>query len=37
MPQTGVEKRCHLLDCLRYILTSNFDYVRSFETVRHAA
>jgi len=35
LSQKGVEKRCHLLDCLRYIATSDADYVRAFETQRN--
>lgn len=32
--QKGVDKRSHLLDCLRYIATSNVTYLRSFKTRR---
>jgi hypothetical protein len=32
LPQKGVEKRCHLLDCLRYIATSPAQYIRGFES-----
>ncbi len=35
LPQSGVEKRCHLLDCLRYILTSQFSFISHFESDRH--
>lgn len=30
LPQKGVEKRCHLLDCLRYIVTSKASYNPGF-------
>jgi hypothetical protein len=34
LPQMGVDKRSHLLDCLRYIATSNATYIREFESER---
>ena len=35
LSQKGMEKRCHLLDCLRYIATSKACYLASFTTARY--
>lgn len=35
LSQKGIDKRCHLLDCLRYIATSNASYERDFESERY--